>query len=745
MHRISRIGHGKSLNYCLLIHVIKRVAIITSSLSMSLAMVEPVAAQSDIPGRDLASKLNGRAIISEDLSAELLGTLFTADIEGTKRVLAKMPQNGWLPTGEPAVVIASRYGSESQLKLFLDAGDNANARAPDGWTPLFSAIAADRPDSVRLLLAKGADPAMSGEDGSSPVAFAEAIGNAEVIWILRRAISDVIPKADALSLLRRAAAEGKIGILQPLAKEGGDVDAADELGWTSLMYAAASGQAGSVRALLDMGAKSNHVAQNGITPLMVAAAVSNQAVVEILLAAGAVASSRNTLGQTAGTIAMANGDDDLGKVLGSTATPATLHQRVAAAAARRDRGEVLRLLDLGAPAARTLNASSDTPAIVAAACAGDASIVELLVQRGARVEEKDPAGVTPLLASVLCDQPDAVRSLLQLKAVTQGKTKDGIDVSSAAIARANPAVMALVNPSTPPSIETAVQVLQRKDMKTLAAILRINEKLGLLADDKGPILFRQALLLNDSTVLEQLMAMTNYNANYKASSYDKTPLVYALEAGSIQSVRTLLKLGAQPTQVVSDNPPTIAFDVATKLRANEAIQAMSQAAKAQILAMQAEMVTVGLLKTADGSWGPATQSAWDNVKQYLRRSPRRYAEDAMKDMGGNLIRVCNQTGSDAWVAHYRSDTRQGTKLTGWAKLENAECRHYGSIDKSITHHFGVSGRALAGSRTKKLCTTSEAMNEEDPAKMAAPCRQNSEETTFVEMIDTSKPFIARFP
>jgi ankyrin repeat protein len=62
--------------------------------------------------------------------------------------------------------IAAAQGDLAKLTRLLDAGQDINARSADEDTALLSAVMGDQPSSVRLLLARGADAALRGAQGS---------------------------------------------------------------------------------------------------------------------------------------------------------------------------------------------------------------------------------------------------------------------------------------------------------------------------------------------------------------------------------------------------------------------------------------------------------------------------------------------------------------------------------------------------------------------------------------------------
>ncbi len=152
-----------------------------------------------------------------------------------------------------------------------------------GATALYAAAEAERPTTVAALLAKGADPNLTGRSDVSPLAAAAFRGNDRIVELLL--------------------------------SRGADPDHVDATGKTPLIYAAARGFALVVRRLLDAGADAKARYGNDLTALMWAAghedgvgAAAAVAVVELLVARGAVIDAADNRGRTALMIAAERGD-----------------------------------------------------------------------------------------------------------------------------------------------------------------------------------------------------------------------------------------------------------------------------------------------------------------------------------------------------------------------------------------------------------------------------------------------------
>jgi ankyrin repeat protein len=70
------------------------------------------------------------------------------------------------------------------VRLLLEHGALANAAQAGGFTPIFSAAAANRKDLAELLAAHGVDPRRRSDAGKTPADFARERGHAEMaLWL----------------------------------------------------------------------------------------------------------------------------------------------------------------------------------------------------------------------------------------------------------------------------------------------------------------------------------------------------------------------------------------------------------------------------------------------------------------------------------------------------------------------------------------------------------------------------------
>jgi uncharacterized protein len=82
-------------------------------------------------------------------------------------VVSKNPQ-----TNQPLHAALALGRNQETMELLLAAGADPNARQTGGFTPIFSAAAANRRDLAKILIAHGADPTIQNDFGQTAAGFA---------------------------------------------------------------------------------------------------------------------------------------------------------------------------------------------------------------------------------------------------------------------------------------------------------------------------------------------------------------------------------------------------------------------------------------------------------------------------------------------------------------------------------------------------------------------------------------------
>jgi ankyrin repeat protein len=239
--------------------------------------------------------------------------------------------------------------------------------------------------------------------------------------------------ADALTDAIRA---GQAQTAIRLIEGGADVNAADSLGTTPLMWAARYGDAAIVERLIRAGA--NVAAENvfGVAPMSEAALIGSESVIRELLAAGVDANSPNPEGETALMLVVRTGRVEAAELLIDAGADVNAKERWAGQTALMWAGAQLQpemvklLLANGAevdarsavrewtrkvssePRPKELAQGGLTP-LMFAARTGCIECAELLLGAGADINLTDPYGVTPLVVATLNLQNDFAKYLVE--------------------------------------------------------------------------------------------------------------------------------------------------------------------------------------------------------------------------------------------------------------------------------------------------------------------------------------------
>jgi len=192
-----------------------------------------------------------------------------------------------------------RYGlipAAVTAALLLGSGTPAGAaQVSVNWWP---AIANDRADDMRQMLAQGADPNLRYQNGQ-PAIMRAVIDQAWRVFDVLAADPHTDINAEnpaGETPLMYLALTGQTERAQKLIARGAQVN---RLGWTPLHYAASKGQVDAAKLLLRNHAMPNAPSPRGATPLMMAGLSGSQAMVQLLIGAGADVSTRDLQGKDA--------------------------------------------------------------------------------------------------------------------------------------------------------------------------------------------------------------------------------------------------------------------------------------------------------------------------------------------------------------------------------------------------------------------------------------------------------------
>ena len=326
--------------------------------------------------------------------------------------------NAALWSGETALMAAADTGSVDAVKLLLTHGADPNAAENrGGQMALMWAVAGKHSEVARALIDHGADVHARSKGVFTPLLFAAQQGDldsAQILWAAGAIVNEVT--ADGMSALLVASAGGHEALSVFLLDKGADPNATvDGKGFTALHYAASGLDLGRreqgtvitsssmqklVEALLAHGANPNArlgkdapavggISTVGATPFLLAALRNNVSIMRILATNGA--DPQLALEYETTALILSGGG---GAATGDGLNPN--NYRKYTEEEERSALEAIKLVvELGADINNAANEVGQT-ALHAAAYTGLDTVIQFLVDKGAKMDVMDKWGQTPL-------------------------------------------------------------------------------------------------------------------------------------------------------------------------------------------------------------------------------------------------------------------------------------------------------------------------------------------------------------
>jgi len=164
-----------------------------------------------------------------------------------------------LTAAEPPLLDAVERGDRAAALRLLATGADPNVAGPDGTTPIMWAAANDDLELVRALIKARANVTLKNQLGTSALTEAAIVGSAPIVDALLKAGADPNTKnPEGETALMAVARAGKVEAASRLLEAGADINARERFGGQSaLMWAAAQSQPEMVRFLASKGADLN--------------------------------------------------------------------------------------------------------------------------------------------------------------------------------------------------------------------------------------------------------------------------------------------------------------------------------------------------------------------------------------------------------------------------------------------------------------------------------------------------------
>ncbi|KAI9332899.1 ankyrin repeat-containing domain protein [Zopfochytrium polystomum] len=169
------------------------------------------------------------------------------------------------------LIQAARHGHTAVVELLVERGARLEDRDPDiGGTAVFHAAINGWYETVKVLIALGADPNAPEWTGCTPIFAASFHGHLEVVETLIESGASIDVPGPSGSPIHAAIEGRQMEVLKMLLKRAHDVNAVDAVGRTPLWIASQAGLLPVLELLLDHGADIDKPSDEGTRPLWAA-------------------------------------------------------------------------------------------------------------------------------------------------------------------------------------------------------------------------------------------------------------------------------------------------------------------------------------------------------------------------------------------------------------------------------------------------------------------------------------------
>ncbi|HUS87305.1 MAG TPA: ankyrin repeat domain-containing protein [Bacteroidales bacterium] len=209
------------------------------------------------------------------------------------------------------LLVAASKGYPTEIHRLVGMGADINTKSYDNATPLIYAIANNKPETVKAIMAYSPETEIFTNSSETALHIAVKLGLLEIAELLIRNEADIdISDKFGATPLHYASIYGDFYMVDLLLYYGADTDLKTVEGTTALMAAVWNGFADLSDLLLQNGSDVNAADNEGFTPLIIAAQNNDTLIADLLLSKGADINAANKYHYTALTIAIRNGDPE---------------------------------------------------------------------------------------------------------------------------------------------------------------------------------------------------------------------------------------------------------------------------------------------------------------------------------------------------------------------------------------------------------------------------------------------------
>ncbi len=379
-------------------------------------------------GRSISSGLAGSFATNDDAAraADALSQEIYAAISNNDRdALAALARSGKLrtwsdPTGRSALMAALAADRFDAARTLIALDKGIERRDNSGLSAMHYAVARADIALVQELAKGGYDLRVKTNGGASLLFYAGYNSNPDIYeWLLAQGLDPRETTADRETLLMVVAEIGRAPLLRRVLAHGAKVDDRDKDGRTALMAAARRGQLEAVQLLLKARARYDITDNDGNSVLHYAAYGGNRTVLQALLDHGVPINAENKQGRTALMLAAAGERWDAMEYLrdrgASLANSNVSAETVAAFLISKNQPQLLQRYTSAYPSLKEL-LQRDPNWLQYAAKTSGRSTIKFFADLGARVDHPGSDGLTPLMTAAFAGNDEAVKALLELKA-----------------------------------------------------------------------------------------------------------------------------------------------------------------------------------------------------------------------------------------------------------------------------------------------------------------------------------------